>query len=353
MFCLFIVAFLKKIVFICITFSFFNNMGTKILRSKHLVNKACTLLLTIIAGAAFNACFSNKATSPDSINWWFRNGMVSGDIKSIDFGFYTAYYDKNGREIHFKSSVDETFNEYDSDGLLTKETRIDIDRGDTIVEETVYEYNNKGKFVQPLLNDVEGFAYFNYDYLIPDLSRVVMTTTRNGEMTHSGEINYEFHGDRMLRIHFGHNNTNRDTTVVIYKGDYPYECTRDKYCFGPVSYQENGMFSEFRRVFKNYDGSTNREVTINYRNINGRMLPDKEVVNDSFSGTRTIYYTYDDKGNPIREIIFRADDTPEIAEYSYVFDSKGNWTQKTSMFTDPDGNQLGKPRTETRTIEYW
>lgn len=305
---------------------------------------------------AFSAAFlmsCKSSDSSDSSNWWFRNGLVSDGIKSINPGFYTSYYDKNGREIHSKSSVDETFNEYDPDGLLIRETRIDIDRGDTIVEETVYEYNNKGKFVQPLLNDVEGFAYFNYDYLIPDLSRVVMTTTRNGEMTHSGEINYEFHGDRMLRIHSGHYNSNRDTTVVIYKGDYPYECTRDKYCFGPVSYQENGMFSEFRRVFKNYDGSTNRDVTISYRNINGRMLPDKEVVNDSFSGTRTIYYTYDDKGNPMRDIIFRAGETPEIAEYSYVFDSKGNWTQKTAIFTDFEGTRLAKPRTETRTIEYW
>ena len=305
---------------------------------------------------AFSAAFlmsCKSSDSSDSSNWWFRNGLVSDGIKSINPGFYTSYYDKNGREIHSKSSVDETFNEYDPDGLLIRETRINIDRGDTIVEETVYEYNNKGKFVQPLLNDVEGFAYFNYDYLIPDLSRVVMTTTRNGEMTHSGEINYEFHGDRMLRIHSGHYNSNRDTTVVIYKGDYPYECTRDKYCFGPVSYQENGMFSEFRRVFKNYDGSTNRDVTISYRNINGRMLPDKEVVNDSFSGTRTIYYTYDDKGNPMRDIIFRAGETPEIAEYSYVFDSKGNWTQKTAIFTDFEGTRLAKPRTETRTIEYW
>ena len=55
----------------------------------------------------------------------------------------------------------------------------------------------------------------------------------------------------------------------------------------------------------------------------------------------------------IRDIIFRADETPEIAEYSYVFDSKGNWIQKTETFTDFEGNQLAKPRTETRTIEYW
>ena len=316
--------------------------------ANHLV---CIFLFTVVIGTAIQSC--SKDSDPDATNWWFRNGLVSGGIKSINPGFYTYYFDKNGREIHSKSSADETFYEYDADGLLIKETRIDINRGDTIVEEKVYEYNNKGKFVQPLLEDVEGFAYFNYDYLIPDLSRVIMTTTRNGEMTHSGEINYEFHGDRMLRIHFGHNNTNRDTTVVIYKGDYPYECTRDKYYFGPVTFQENGMFSEFRRVFKNYDGSTNREVNINYRNINGLMLPDKKVVNDSYSGTRTTYYTYDDKGNPVREIGFSDDDTPIITEYSYVFDSKGNWIQKTSTFTDIEGTQIGKPRTETRTIEYW
>ena len=316
--------------------------------ANHLV---CIFLFTVVIGTAIQSC--SKDSDPDATNWWFRNGLVSGGIKSINPGFYTYYFDKNGREIHSKSSADETFYEYDADGLLIKETRIDINRGDTIVEEKVYEYNNKGKFVQPLLEDVEGFAYFNYDHLIPDLSRVVMTTTMNGEMTHSGEINYEFHGDRMLRINFGHYNSNRDTTVVIYKGDYPYECTREKYCFGPVSYQENGMFSEFRRVFMNYDGSINREVTINYRNINGRMLPDKEVSNDSYNGIRTIYYTYDDKGNPIREIIFRADESPEIAEYSYVFDNMGNWIQKTETFIDSNGNQLADPRTETRTIEYW
>ena len=310
------------------------------------------IILFVIATTIMNSC--TKAPDSDSTNWWFRNGVQSGGIKSIDYGFYKHNFDKNGREISFKSSANEMLNEYDSDGLLVRETRIDIDRGDTIIEETLFEYNNKGKFVQPLLDgDVEGFAYFDYDYLIPDLSRVIMTTTRNGEMTHSGEINYEFRGDRMLRIIFGYYNSNRDTTVVLYKGDYPYECTRDKFCFGPVSYQENGMFSEFRRVFKNYDGSTNREVTLSYRNINGLMLVDKRCVLDSFSGTETIYYAYDDKGNPIRDIIFRADETPEIAEYSYVFDSKGNWIQKTETFTDFEGNQLAKPRTETRTIEYW
>lgn len=310
-----------------------------------------SLVFCVFSAAFLMSCKSSD--NSDSKNWWFRNGMVPAGIKSIDFGFYTVYYDKNGREIHSKSSANETFFEYNSDGLLIKETRIDINKGDTIVEEKVYEHNNKGKFVQPLLDDVEGYAYFNYDYLIPDLSRVVMTTTMNGEMTHSGEINYEFHGDRMLRINFGHYNSNRDTTVVIYKGDYPYECTKDKFFFGPVSYQENGMFREFRRVFKKYDGSTNREVTINYRNINGQMLPDKEVVNDIYSGARTIYYTYDDKGNSVRDIIFRADETTEIAEYSYVFDSKGNWIQKTETYIDSKGNQLAKPRTETRTIEYW
>jgi hypothetical protein len=156
----------------------------------------------------------------------------------------------------------------------------------------------------------------------------------------------------MLIIHFGHNNPNRDTTVVIYKGNYPYECTIDKYCFGPVSYQENGMFSEFRRVFKKYDGSINRDATFYYRNINGQMLIDKRVFKNMYN-TETTYYTYDDKGNPIREIEFDTENNPIIVEYSYVFDSKGNWTQKTATFTDVDGNQLYKPRTETRTIEYW
>lgn len=325
-------------------------METNQIKSRAVV--APILLFLVITATAIQSC--SKPADPESTNWWFRNGLVSAGIKSIDVGFYKYYFDKNGRNFHTESSVDEWFYEYNSDGLLTKETYINPGKnGDTILEQKIYEYNNKGKFVQPLLEDVEGFAYFNYDYLIPDLSRVIMTTTRNGVQTHSGERVYEFQGDRMLIIHFGHYNSNRDTTVVLYKGDYPYECTRDKFCFGPVSYQENGMFSEFRRVFKNYDGSTNREVTLSYRNVNGLMLVDKRCVIDSFSGTETIYYAYDDKGNPIRDIIFRADETPEIAEYSYVFDSKGNWIQKTETFTDSEGNQIAKPRTETRTIEYW
>ena len=308
------------------------------------------ILLTAVLSAALNSC--TKQADTDSANWWFRYNQMSGGIKTIDEGFYKDHFDKNGHEIHSESSVNEWFYEYNSDGQLIKETNISHDRGDTIVEQKIYEYNNKGKFVQPLLEDVEGFAYFNYDYLIPDLSRVIMTTTRNGEQTHSGERVYEFHGDRMLIIHFGHYSPNRDTTVVIYKGNYPYECTEDKYCFGPVSYQENGMFSEFRRVFKNYDGSINREVKFYYRNCNGQMLPDKRV--DFRNGnTLTTYYTYDDKGNPIREIEFNTEGKPIISEYSYVFDSKGNWTQKTATFIDVDGNQIGKPRTETRTIEYW
>ena len=311
------------------------------------------LLFLVITATAIQSC--SKPANSESTNWWFRNGLVSAGIKSIDVGFYKDYFDKNGRNIHTESSVDEWFYEYNSDGLLTKETYINPGKnGDTILEQKIYEYNNKGKFVQPLLEDVEGFAYFDYDHLIPDLSRVIMTTTRNGVLTHSGERVYEFHGDRMLIIHFGHNNPNRDTTVVIYKGNYPYECTRDKYCFGPVSYQDNGMFSEFRRVFKNYDGSINREVKFYYRNCNGLMLPDKHKRVDFRNGdTLTTYYTYDDKGNPIREIEFDTENNPIIVEYSYVFDSKGNWTQKTATFTDVDGNQLYKPRTETRTIEYW
>ena len=314
------------------------------------VRIAGIILFTAVLSVALNSC--NKPVDPDSTNWWFRNNLVSGGIKTIDMGFYKYHYDRNGRNIHTESSVDEWFYEYDSDGLLTKETYINPDNGDSIIKQKVYEYNNKGKFVQPLLEDIEGFAYFNYTYLIPGLSRVIMTTTRNGEQTHSGERVYEFQGDSMLIIHFGHYNTNRDTTVVKYKGDYPYECTKDKYCFGPVSYQENGMFSEFRRVFKNYDGSIDRDATFYYRNINGRMLIDKRVFKNSYK-TETTYYTYDDNGNPIREISFDTENKPLITEYSYVFDSKGNWTQKTATFTDSVGNQLYKPRTETRTIEYW
>ena len=75
-----------------------------------------SLVFCVFTVAFLMSCKSSDNSDPE--NWWFRNGMVSGGIKSMDFGFYTSYYDKNGREIHSKSSVDETFNEYDPDGLL-------------------------------------------------------------------------------------------------------------------------------------------------------------------------------------------------------------------------------------------
>ncbi len=312
---------------------------------------AAVFLFMIIITTAIHSCA--KDTDPGPTNWWFRSDLVSGGIKTIDYDFYTYHYDKNGHEIHIVTSVDEWFYEYNSNGLRTKQTYINQNNGDTIKEVTVYEYNNKGKFVQLLQPDVEGVVLINYNYLIPDLSRVMMTTTRNGEITHSGERLYEFHGDRLLIIQCGLDNSYRDTTVVVYKGNYPYECNRDKYCFGPVSYQQDGMFSEFRRVFKNYDGSINMEVTFCYRNNNGRMLLDKKVTKGRSGGTETIFYTYDDNGNPIRDIVFSNDNLSLIAEYSYVFDSKGNWIQKTETYTDIEGNQLSKPITETRSIEYW
>lgn len=83
------------------------------------------------------------------------------------------------------------------------------------------------------------------------------------------------------------------------------------------------------------------------------MLLDKKVTKGRSGDTETIFYTYDDNGNPIRDIVFSNDNLSLIAEYSYVFDSKGNWIQKTETYTDIEGNQLSKPITETRTIEYW
>ena len=76
------------------------------------------IILFVIAITVMNSC--TKAPDSDSTNWWFRNGVQSGGIKSIDYGFYKHNFDKNGREIHSKSSADETFYEYDADGLLIR-----------------------------------------------------------------------------------------------------------------------------------------------------------------------------------------------------------------------------------------
>lgn len=287
-------------------------------------------------------------------NWWFQNGLVTGGIKTIVENGYTTTYDKNGRPISMKGVDYEETITYNSDGLPSK-----IESTETVsaaLEKTTqtFEYSNGGKFCPMMMSPGFVFHVF-YQGLVPGLSKITWESKSQGTIVST----YTFQGDKLV-IHTTGGADYKDVEIE-YKGVYPYQMNGEMEFFGPLTYQENGMFDTYREGFVDSETgimTMDRTLTVN-KNFKNKMIPEKEVGKwyNSPSGelynTETITYTYNEHGDCIKEVTVNtcANCDTTTSETTYEYDSKGNWIKSTTRVSSTGG--FNNTYSNQREITYY
>lgn len=315
-----------------------------------------------------------RDTTKVTTNYWYGQNTALRGIKSIVQEDYTEEYDSYGRLISTSSSNGETSYTYNLFGLLTKVTTTEMNwDSTTITYSETLEYGNTGKFCPVPMGPGSVFHIYEQG-LAPGLSKITFENhPYNGDVV----MEYKFQGDTLLVITTT-GGTMPDSTgkpipavwddiEIEYAGAYPYRLANEHEFIGPITYQENGMFDTYIEGFfswdPNYPGfiTLQRTRTVN-KNFKDKLLADKEVslyYNEGEStpyDTETITFSYNDKGDVIKETNTHTDEHSDHNEttYEYEYDSKGNWIKCTSTSITVNHPEL-EPRTWTqeRTIQYY
>ena len=287
----------------------------------------------------------------ENSNWWYRSQLGPKGVKSItdQWGGKTTFNQNGTIASETGGGYEATF-KYSKDGLLTESTTVETYDGKTITTTYKFEYNNKGKFIPRPMNP--GFIFHVFEMgLVPDLSKVIIKSSDYGDCV----MEYTFNGDKMTMTTTGGPYGPYDPVVVEYKGKYPYHCENDMEFFGPITYQENGMFDTYKEGFIT-DGKVSTDRTFYVKKgLNDMMLTEK-MVDVSWGETSTDTYTYNEHGD---QILSESESSygKSKATTTYEYDSHGNWIkadwQMSSYNKITDKWEEVNKSTQTRTIEYY
>jgi hypothetical protein len=115
-------------------------------------------------------------------------------------------------------------------------------------------------------------------------------------------------------------------------------------------------YDEKKRLTEETDFSSNGDIFLRYvYKYEGNQKEELIYVQDGSLTTRALYIL-DDKGNAIERTDFAPDGSVRSKiSYTYEFDSKGNWTKRTSSWkvVNDKYRQLMVPSVELRTITYY
>lgn len=287
----------------------------------------------------------------ENTNWWYRSQLGPKGVKSItdDYG-NTTIYNQNGTVASEKQEGYEAKFTYNKDGLLTESNSTQVLNGKTITSVWKFEYNNKGKFV-PRPIGVGSIFHVYLLGLVPDLSKVTIQDSEAGNCV----MEYTFSGDKMTMTTTGGAYGPYEPVVVEYKGNYPNSCETDMEFFGPITYQENGMFDTYTEGFINEGQKTTTRTFHVLKGRNDMMLTEK-MVDISWGETTTDTYTYNEHGDQILSESVTAHEKSR-SETTYEYDSKGNWVKAEwvhSYYDTSAGKWVERNRsTQTRKIEYY
>ena len=292
---------------------------------------------------AFTSC--DPSGVGGSSNYWNSNSLVrmqlNGKVKTLttNNGANVANFNQDGFLTQTVYSMDggtstTTYN-YASTGELTSMDFTSTMSNPATSYSTTYTYQNVGKFIITLPIPV-AFHVLETG-LVPNLKSMAYS---NG-----GTTTYTFNGD-VLTIFtiIGTTNVSRDTTYVTYSGMYPVSMNKNGGYLN-MTYASNGMFKTITSGFVNSTSSSSESIY--FKADSKYLLKDSLVTvytNPGYPGSHSATkYSYDSNKNLISETNENGSTT-----YSYVFDSQGNWTSKTSTYSGSTGTY-----TETRTITYW
>lgn len=338
------------------------------MRIKHLLFMAATALF------AFTACEDPvNGDDPENggngdANFWTTYQLVPKGVKTIVNDNFTDNYDSKGRLISSVSTWSTTTYTYNSAGYVSKIESEEDFNGTMVASTQKLEYDNGNKFCPLPIGPGKVFHIFEMG-LTKGLSKVTFENEDYGTIV----MEYKFKGDNLTISTSGGKERLYDDSMVYddiiieYEGNYP-RYTRDEHEFiGPITYQANGQFDTYVEGFFSWDSAYAGQVTMERtrtvnKNFKDKLLVEKEVskyYNDGEStpyDIETITFSYNDKGDVIKETATHTIENSESSEttYEYEYDSKGNWTKCTGTMRILNVSGID-PRswTSERTITYY
>jgi len=297
------------------------------------------VLMTV---ALFTSCDPN-AIDNGTTNYWNSNTLIrqhlNGKVKTVTYsnGTQTDTYNENGylaSQVYTSTNgASTTTYHYASSGELTSTDFSSNMTTPAVSYSTNYQYQDIGKYV------VE-FPYPEHlmmSGLVPNLKSITYNNGNNGSA-----VTYIFNGDQLtiLSVSTSDSYTYRDTSYVTYSGKYPVSMSHAGSYAKDITYASNGMF---KTVTTGYQGSANE--TVNYFKADSKFLLMDSVVSNLGTTHYSEKYSYDLNKNVSRVVY----SSGTIYNYSFVYDSQGNWTSKTTTISGtPTDTSI-----ETRTITYW
>lgn len=338
------------------------------MRIKHL------LLMAVAANFAFTACEDTvngddvNGENGGDANFWATYQLAPKGVKSIAQDNFTDNYDSKGRLISSVSTWSTTTYTYNSAGYVSKIESEEDFNGTMVASTQKLEYDNGNKFCPLPIGPGKVFHIFEMG-LTKGLSKVTFENEDYGTIV----MEYKFKGDNLTISTSGGKERLYDDSMVYddiiieYEGNYP-RYTRDEHEFiGPITYQANGQFDTYVEGFFSWDSAYAGQVTMERtrtvnKNFKDKLLVEKEVskyYNDGEStpyDIETITFSYNDKGDVIKETVTHTAQYSENSEttYEYEYDSKGNWTKRTGTMRILNVSGI-EPRswTSERTITYY
>lgn len=301
-------------------------------------------------------------------NFWTTYQLAPKGVKTIVNDNFTDNYDSKGRLISSVSTWSTTTYTYNSAGYVSKIESEEDFNGTMVASTQKLEYDNGNKFCPLPIGPGKVFHIFEMG-LTKGLSKVTFENEDYGTIV----MEYKFKGDNLTISTSGGKERLYDDSMVYddiiieYEGNYP-RYTRDEHEFiGPITYQANGQFDTYVEGFFSWDSAYAGQVTMERtrtvnKNFKDKLLVEKEVskyYNDGEStpyDIETITFSYNDKGDVIKETVTHTAQYSENTEttYEYEYDSKGNWTKCTGTMRILNVSGID-PRswTSERTITYY
>ena len=310
-------------------------------------------------------------------NYWNIHNTVAKGIKSVEMDNMTIYFDENGRETGSKSSYGESSITYNSDGFPTRIESKDIQDGKvTSTEVQTFEYGNKGKWT-PVPMGPGNIFHIYMQGLYNGISKVTWT----GGYNDGAVMEYKFSGNKLTVTTTSPDAERGDFEDIVfeYDGAYPVHFKRAPVGtgafgeeIGPLTYQANGMFDQYRESFltdgipymervtsvsKKFKSVMQAESEVSkYYNLNyddkGKATSQAELYN-----TETITYEYNEHGDVVKQTTTNTSTLSEdyLTTCEYEYDSKGNWTKCTTTMTVTRPANASEPRvyTQERKIQYY
>lgn len=307
---------------------------------------------------SFSSCDRTEIGSTSI--YWKSNSLtrmrLNGDVKSV------AYYNERQLfEFNRKGYVTRSVRENDGLSYISKYnydlndriTTIDFSSNDNggIAYTTTFEYANSGlcvvKNIEVLENDLlKRFVIRDkYHILVSDLMSDLKSIKND-----SIRVNYFRVNDSMLVIsNYANVLYKTDTVVVKYKGNYPECIISARGSVNNITYTPNGMYKSYVLCYTDKDYSKESEY---YFKPDNRFLLIDSVVHRYNSQDLNLLsvdkYIYDSNKNIISY------ESPDYDyNYSYLYDSHGNWTLQTLKYRKKGTANWSLPQESSRIITYW